>query len=610
MRQIYGNIKGISEINLILLEGLYDRKIFGDMLVTGDIVEDMARLTEALNREISIYITRNGKITDVSVGDHATVTLPAVTGRRSLERLSGVRCIHTHPGGDAMLSVVDLTALRSLRLDAMVSVGVRDGKISEAYVGMLQVKNNSISEEYYIIGPLVKDEVYHNNIMSTITELDSLISKNKINLIDFCEKEKAILVGLQLQYQDEDFTAQSIKELARLADTAGVEVVAEVLQKRPRPDNAYYIGKGKAEEINLLRQINGANVVIFDSELSSAQLRNLEVTTGTKIIDRTALILDIFAQRARTMEGKLQVELAQLNYLLPRLTGLGQALSRLGGGIGTRGPGETKLEMDRRRIRKRISDLTKNLAAVRKNRNLQRKSRKSIPLPTVALVGYTNAGKSSLLNSLTEADVLAEDKLFATLDPTTRRLEMPDNNEILLTDTVGFINKLPHHLVAAFRATLEEIVEADILIHVVDASHPAMDSQMDAVNRVLAELGVIEKPTVTAFNKADVLPEQMISTLLKKYDMSVAVSAKEMSGFAELKAVILGLLPARRRQVVLVVPYGHSNMVALVHEKGKVISEEFGADSVIISAWLDEAVYNRVRQFQQVNGGSGCGDKN
>lgn len=609
MQQIHGNTRGISEIYLTMLKSLYDRKVPGDVLVTSDIVEAMALLTDTLNREVSIYISRNGKITDISIGDHATVTLPAVTGRRSLERLSGIRCIHTHPGGDALLSVVDLSALKGLRLDAMVSVGVQNGKITGAYVGMLQVKKSSISDDYRIIGPLTEEEVYHNNIMSTIIELDRLISRNKINLIDFGEKEKAILVGLQLPYQDEDFTYQSLKELARLAETAGVEVVDEVLQKRPRPDAAYYIGKGKAEELNLLRQIKEANVVIFDNELSPAQLRNLEFVSGTKIIDRTALILDIFAQRARTMEGKLQVELAQLNYLLPRLIGMGQVLSRLGGGIGTRGPGETKLEMDRRRIRKRISDLTRNLAEVRKNRNLQRKSRKSIPLPTVALVGYTNAGKSSLLNSLTEADVLAEDKLFATLDPTTRKLEMPNNNEILLTDTVGFINKLPHHLVAAFRATLEELVEADILIHVVDASHPAMDSQMDAVNRVLAELGVVEKPTVTAFNKVDLLPKQVQNLLLKKYDRSVAVSAKENTGFNDLKAAILDLLPAKRRQVLLAVPYGQSNLVALVHEKGKVISEEYGSDAVIISAWLDEAVFNRVRQYQQVNGRSGNSDR-
>ncbi|MFZ5639146.1 MAG: GTPase HflX [Bacillota bacterium] len=603
MRQIHGNTRGISERHLELLKSLYDRKVPAEDLITREIIDDMAGLTEILNREISVYITRNGKITDVSVGDHATVTLPAVPGRRSQCRLSGVRCIHTHPGGDASLSVVDLTALKSLRLDAMVSVGVQDGKINEAYIGLMQVKNGSIADASQIIGPLTGDKVYHNNIMSTINELDSAIVKNGLVVNEADEKEKAILVGLQLPHQDEDFTIQSLQELGRLAETAGVEVVDEVLQKRGRPDATFYIGKGKAEELNLLKQVKEANVIIFDDELSPAQLRNLEAVTGTKIIDRTALILDIFAQRARTMEGKLQVELAQLNYLLPRLTGMGQVLSRLGGGIGTRGPGETKLEMDRRRIRKRIADLARNLAEVRKNRSLQRKNRKSVPLPTVALVGYTNAGKSSLLNSLTDADVLAEDKLFATLDPTTRRLELPDNNEILLTDTVGFINKLPHHLVAAFRATLEEVVEADILVHVVDAGHPAMKEQMDAVNSVLTGLGAVEKPTLTAFNKVDLLPAHVADSLLKKYSPSVAVSAKEKTGFDGLKAAILRLLPVKRRQAILAVPYGRSDIVALVHEKGKVITEEYSADAVIICALLDDALYSRVRQYQRLNGG-------
>lgn len=602
IRQIYGNIRGISEKHLALLESFYDRKVPGETLVTGDVIEDMAMLTGAMNREISIYINRNGKITDISVGDHATVTLPVLAGRRSMRRLSGVRCIHTHPGGDAVLSVVDLTALKNLRLDAMVSVGVEREKVTEVYVGLLQVKNQCISDDYRIIGPLRGEEVYHNNIMSTIIELDRLISRNIITVNEFSEREKALLVGLQLPHQDEEFSHQSLKELAGLAETAGVEVVDEVLQKRPRPDAAFYIGKGKAEELNLMRQIKELDVIIFDDELSPAQLRHLEAATGAKIIDRTALILDIFAQRARTMEGKLQVELAQLNYLLPRLTGLGQVLSRLGGGIGTRGPGETKLEMDRRRIRKRISDLNRSLAEVRKNRDLQRKSRKSVPLPTVALVGYTNAGKSTLLNSLTDADVFAEDKLFATLDPTTRRLELPENNEVLITDTVGFINKLPHHLVVAFRATLEEVVEADVLIHVVDASHQAMDSQMDAVNSVLAELGVVEKPTLIVFNKIDMLTEQAVTSLLKKHDRSVAVSAKEKTGFEQLTRALLPVLPLKRRQALLVIPYSHSDVVAMVHEKGKVIHQEYGPEVVTISAMLDEALFNRVRRFQQGNG--------
>lgn len=599
MWRVHGNIRGISNKHLKRLESLGERKVPRDMLVTGDIIDELVSLTEALNREIAIYITRNGKIVDVSVGDHAMVSLPVITVRRSQERLCGVRCIHTHPGGDAVLSMVDLTALKSLHLDAMVSIGVQHGIAGEVYAGLLQVKNGNISGDFQIIGPLTADEVYHNNIMSTITELDNAIVRKGLTENSLIEKEKAILVGLQLAHQDDDIAFQSLRELSRLADTAGVEVVADVLQKRQRPDIAYYIGKGKAEELSLLGQVNEAVVIIFDHELSPAQLRNLETVTGAKIIDRTALILDIFAQRAKTMEGKLQVELAQLNYLLPRLTGQGQVLSRLGGGIGTRGPGETKLEMDRRRIRKRIADLNNSLTEVKKNRQLQRENRKSVPLPTVALVGYTNAGKSSLLNSLTNANVLAEDKLFATLDPTTRKLELPDNNEVLLTDTVGFINKLPHHLIAAFRATLEEVLDADILVHVVDADHPAMFEQTDAVNSVLARLGVCEKPTLTVLNKVDLLPgEQAKTILLKRLENAIAVSAKGKTGFDELKTAILRLLPVKRRQVLLAVPYGRTNIVALVHEKGTVINEKYDPDAVKITALVDDTVFNSVKEFQ------------
>ena len=301
-------------------------------------------------------------------------------------------------------------------------------------------------------------------------------------------REQAILVGMESPEVTPEETASSLEELARLADTAGADVLLQLTQRRGRPDAATFLGRGKAEELASFCRSLGAGLVIFDRELSAAQARNLESVTGVRIIDRTQLILDIFARRARTREGKLQVELAQLNYLLPRLVGRGTELSRLGGGIGTRGPGETKLEVDRRRIRKRIAELNEAIRDVQKHRELLRRSRKEIPVPLAALVGYTNAGKSTILKKLTGAQVLVEDKLFATLDPTTRRVVLPNNEVVLLTDTVGFIRNLPHHLVAAFRATLEEVVEADLLLHVVDASHPDLEGQMEAVERVLESL--------------------------------------------------------------------------------------------------------------------------
>nr|WP_232356956.1 GTPase HflX [Thermoactinomyces sp. CICC 24226] len=321
-------------------------------------------------------------------------------------------------------------------------------------------------------------------------------------------KEKAILVGCGTKKQEWSLRS-TLEELKSLAETAQAVPVSQVLQFRDRIDPAWYIGRGKAEEIARMVEENEADLVIFDQELSPAQLRNLEGLMPCKVIDRTQLILDIFAQRARTKEGKIQVELAQLKYLLPRLAGKGKEMSRLGGGIGTRGPGEKKLETDRRHIRRQISVLTKQLEEIKKHRRLHQERRKKNGIPQVALVGYTNAGKSTLLNQLTGAGVLSENRLFATLDPTSRQLVLPSGKEVILTDTVGFIRQLPHHLIAAFRSTLEQVKEADLLLHVVDASHPEAEEQVEAVEQVLADLNAADIPVLMVWNKADRLEREL-----------------------------------------------------------------------------------------------------
>ncbi len=350
--------------------------------------------------------------------------------------------------------------------------------------------------------------------------------------------ERALLVGVEFQKE-----AHYLPELARLAATAGAVVVAELTLKRERPDPVYFIGSGKIAELAALAAAHRANLVIFDHELSPAQVRNLENELDVKVIDRTELILDIFAQHAHSREGRLQVELAQTQFRLTRLTGHGAAMSRLGGGIGTRGPGETKLEYDRRLIRSRIAQLKRELEKVGKERSLQREKRRGSHLPVAALVGYTNAGKSTLLNALTRAGVLTEDKLFATLDPTTRRLYLPSGRTILLTDTVGFIQKLPHMLVEAFAATLEEVSDADLLVHVVDGANPEFEAQISAVYQVLEELDSITKPMVTVFNKIDLLEPaterrgsnpRKLKEILKKYAPAVAVSARGELGLDKL----------------------------------------------------------------------------
>lgn len=406
-------------------------------------------------------------------------------------------------------------------------------------------------------------------------------------------EERAVLIGVKLPVNDEMEFTESLDELGNLTDTAGATVVGVFTQNRQRPDASTFVGKGKAEELAEYCQEVQANLVISDRELSPAQSRNLEDIIGVKVIDRTQVILDIFAGRAQTSEGKLQVELAQLKYLLPRLIGQGGHLSRLGGGIGTRGPGETKLETDRRRIRKRISDLEKNLKEVQKHRELQRKNRLTEPLPLVSLVGYTNAGKSTLLKALTGADVLVEDKLFATLDPTTRRVILPNKDTVLLTDTVGFIQNLPHHLVAAFRATLEEVQRADLLLHVVDAAHPNYEGQIHAVESVLSSLGVLDKPTIMVFNKIDKIQE--FHPPFGEH-LIVNISALSGNGFGRLLSSVANTLKDRYSLIQLTIPYDKQNVVSLLHQKGKVYYEKYQPGGILIKAEISKVWAARIEE--------------
>ncbi|MDF2875469.1 MAG: hflX, partial [Sporomusa sp.] len=420
-----------------------------------------------------------------------------------------------------------------------------------------------------------------------------LESKDVIS--NMAQSEKALLVGVERQggWDVDD----SLSELAQLAETAGAEVVGSVWQKRSRLDSTYFIGRGKVQEISIIRQEINANIIIFDDELSPAQQRNLEQTLGIKVIDRPALILDIFAQRARSHEGKLQVELAQLKYNLPRLGGQGLVLSRLGGGIGTRGPGETKLEVDRRRIRSRINDIEQEIENLKKHRNLHRERRQAARIPTTALVGYTNAGKSTLLNKLTDAGVLAEDKLFATLDPTTRRTKLASGKEFLLTDTVGFIQKLPHQLIAAFRGTLEEVVQADLLLHVIDVSHPQYEQQSNAVYQVLRELGADTKPVITVFNKMDKIDSQHVMERILREPGNIAVSASTGTNLDKLLSMIEDNFKAILVDTLLLVPYDDSGLVSKLYDIASVNSIEYKPEGISISVSLTPEQFERYKNY-------------
>lgn len=395
--------------------------------------------------------------------------------------------------------------------------------------------------------------------------------------------ERVLLIGVS--EQDGDDAEDSLEELAELVHTAGAQVVGTLIQKRERIHPGTYVGTGKVAEIAELLRTTGATGIVCDDELTPAQLKNLENMLDTKIMDRTLIILDIFAARATTSEGKIQVELAQLKYRLSRLSGLGRSLSRLGGGIGTRGPGEKKLEMDRRLINSRVAQLNRELKEVQMHREVTRAQRKRTGIPVVAIVGYTNAGKSTLLNKLTNADVLEEDKLFATLDPTTRVLELGKNQEVLLTDTVGFIRKLPHHLIQAFRSTLEEAKYADIILHVVDASNTQMDKQMHIVYETLRELEVTGKKVITAFNKTDRtdIPQPLLDF---KADKTLHISAKTGEGLEKLKEDLEELLRENKRLIEKIIPYQDAGIIQQIRTKGELLEEEYREDGIFIRAYV------------------------
>lgn len=538
MERLSGNLRGLKPSELRVLERLTWRRVPPKQLVTYELVDRAAELAQGLKRDIALQVSRKGHIERVIVGD-GRIELPSDMERMGAARLSGDRLVIVRNKGGG-IGRAELVLLQRHRLDLIAVVEPEPTDMTRSLVWMATLSPLADSE-----GHLWRLDEPHSlretldtiDVAFVVDEIEREFARYNRAIAVETGKEKALLVGVQTGDQGNQAAEASLDELDQLAQTAGAEVLGRILQKRDRPDPATLVGSGKAEAIALLCQEQGATTLLVNAELSPSQQANLEKIAGVKIVDRTALILDIFAQRAHTRDGKLQVELAQLNYLLPRLTGTGEALSRLGGGIGTRGPGETKLESDRRRIRARITQLEREVKALRRHRARLRHGR--IPLPQFALVGYTNAGKSTLLNAMTKASVLSEDKLFATLDPTIRRLVLPSREVALVSDTVGFIQHLPHMLVAAFRATLEEVVEADALIHVVDGSHPHVEEQVRTVLEVLDELGVRGKPMITVINKRDMIDgPKLIRSLSGEVSHPLLISALHGTGLDALIAEI------------------------------------------------------------------------
>ena len=589
MSEIKGKTDNLKKNQLNSLNALFDIHFSHGQLVAKELAEAMGNISLAINKEISVLVNRSGQVVDVTVGSDTKVDLPDLKGRRGQNRLSGFRCIHTHPHGLANLSNVDIAALKNAKFDAMVTIGLpqEDLKQVSIFFGMITSAQNQepAVEEF---GPFSLEEAENINFTNLINTVERLLSKNSDTVALTEAKERAMLVSLewgktQSTWQQED----SLEELGQLALTAGAEVINKFLQKRPKPDPAFFIGRGKVDELALYAQQENIDLCIFDEELSPVQQRNLEQAIGVRILDRTALILDIFAQRAKTNEGKMQVELAQLKYTLPRIMGQGSSLSRLGGGIGTRGPGETKLEVDRRKIRERIALLEEQIEKWRNVRHLQRVNRTKKQVLQISLVGYTNAGKSTLLNKLTNDNIYAKDQLFATLDPTTRQLSLPDKQEAVLTDTVGFIQRLPHQLVAAFRSTLEEVADADILLHVVDCSHELYKEQMEAVFTVLKELQVLDKTIITAYNKVDRLQNSAtFKQRIQQEDDAVCISAVTGYGLSELLNLLANKLSLQSVTLQLLIPYAEQALVAKLHSNCTVLAEDYKDNGTLLKVKL------------------------
>lgn len=584
-----GNLTGIKSAMLDRLKSLYDFKQGLDEFASFELLSELCACSGEINREISVYISRDGGIVDVSVGDSGKVSMPSMRLVRNEDRLCGVRCIHTHPSGDGRLSGVDLGTLRSMKLDCMAAVGVSDGKPTQLYAAYLgDFDEDTGSRAALVYGPMRPYKLPQKALIAEIFNSDDRF-RSTTKEVEAVEQERAVLVGM-----DNDEGYDTLEELNELAKTAGALVVGKVRVRRRTIDNATYVGSGKANELSLMGSELEADLFIFDDELSAIQLRTLEETLGARVIDRTTLILDIFAARATSREGKLQVELAQMRYRLPRLIGQGQVLSRLGGGIGTRGPGEKKLEIDRRRIRRRVFELETELSEIEKQRGLRRESRKANRIPLVALVGYTNAGKSTMLNALTDSNVLAEDKLFATLDPVVRKITLSGGTEALLSDTVGFINKLPHDLVEAFKSTLEEVSNSDLILQVVDISCPYHEKQMRVVDGVLESLHAADIPRIIVFNKADAIPS---CDLPAESENRLNVSALRGTGIEKLLSAVELKLNSARTEVDILVPYSKYEAVSMIRDRGMLLSEEHTEAGTHIRALLDAESIGQLRKI-------------
>lgn len=530
MKRLYGNKTGLKSNQLRRMENFYRRRIPPEFLITSELAHDISILSHEIRRQIGLLVNRAGKIIFVIVGDQQKIVIPDTREyRASPGRLKGLRCIHSHLQKEP-LSRDDLTDLALLRLDMMAAVTLLDdGRPHQIYAAHL-LPDNTEALSYQKLPPLYPHQL-NIGCLDLIQALESEMTHVRSSYDAGSGKERAFLVSISSAPRR--IAMDSLNELEELSYSCDIEVVETILQQRSRTDSRFLMGAGKLQDLTIRALQKGVTLFIFDQELNPSQIRSITDHIELKVIDRTQLILDIFAQRAQTREGKLQVELAQMKYLLPRLVTKNTAMSRLTGGIGGRGPGETKLEINRRRVRDRIRRLEKSLSTVRKQRKQQRARRNRRNLSIISIIGYTNAGKSTLLNTLTKSSVLAESRLFATLDPSSRRLKFPKDVEVIITDTVGFIKNLPRDLLVAFRATLEELENADLLLHVIDISNPRYKEQIQSVDQILEDLNLHKIPYIRVLNKQDLVDTETIQALCKSLN-GISVSARNSQTLSPL----------------------------------------------------------------------------
>jgi GTP-binding protein HflX len=553
LKKTYGNTAGLKANQIKRLGNIYRRRIPTEFLLTFELTREICRLSREIRRQIGILVNRRGKVCSVIVGDNKKIIIPHMGEYRAAPgRLKGLRCIHTHLTPET-LSKDDLTDLALLRLDMMAVISSNpEGLPQKIHVAHIMPKEFRKSP-YQLLPPLNPSNL-DIDCLTRIQALEDELARVNSGYEAASNAERVLLVSASSATKRQ--ANESLAELRDLARSSGLEIAGTVTQQREKSDPRLLIGPGKLQDLTILALQEAATVIIFDQELNPSQIRSITDQIELKVIDRTQLILDIFAQRAQSREGKLQVELAQLKYLLPRLVVKNTAMSRLTGGIGGRGPGETKLEINRRRARDRIAGLEKALFSVTKHRQQQKAKRHKKDLRVISIIGYTNAGKSTLLNTLTKSKVTAESRLFATLDPASRRLRFPRDIEVIITDTVGFIKNLPHDLMVAFRATLEELEDADLLLHIIDISNPRYEEQIKSVEKILTDLNLQNKPTIRVLNKMDCVNPQTRNRLSRKLK-GIAISARSKVSLLPLIVEMEKIVENVSKQSID--PYGMKN---------------------------------------------------